>query len=377
MHRTWIEIDEQAFISNIKTMRSLSPGARFCAIVKGNAYGHGLKDMVQIASRVGVNAFAVDQFEDAYRLREWFPSALILQLGYLLFDEYEEAIRCGIDFTLYDREGIEHAERVAASTASIARIHLKIETGTCRQGVLVKDLNDLLIDISRSKHLRLVGVSSHFANIEETANSDYASLQFTTFTQAVQTVLTHGFEPEFVHCACSAAVLLYPDTHGTLVRPGIALYGVWPSEMIEQTIRKQNIPCELRPVLKWKTRIAQIKSFPVGTPIGYGLTERLKQHSRVAVLPVGYWDGYDRLLSSVGEVIVNGIRCKVLGRVCMNMMMVDVSAVPRVEKEQPVTLIGVDGRHEVSAAELAKKVQTIPYEILTRINPQLPRVLLS
>ena len=377
MYRTWVEIDEQALISNIKTLRALTPGATFCAVVKANAYGHGLKEVTQIAGRVGVNAFAVDQLSDALILRELFPSALILQLGYLMFHEYTDAIRAGIEFTLYDKEGIAQAERIAASTASTALIHLKIETGTSRQGVLAEDLEDLLLEIQRCKHIHISGISTHFANIEDTGNADYASQQFARFTEAIELTNAHGFAPEYIHSACSAAILLYPDTHGTLVRAGISTYGIWPSDSSEQTIRKQNISCDLRPVLRWKTRIAQIKSLPVGTPIGYGLTERLKQRSRIAVLPVGYWDGYTRNLSSVGEVLIGGFRCRVLGRICMNMMMVNVSAIPRVEKEQVVTLIGVDGRHEVSAKELATKSQTIPYEVVTRINPLLPRLIVS
>src|SRR3989338_5753973 len=192
MHRTWVEIDEQALISNVKTLRVLSSGARFCAVVKGNAYGHGLKEVAQIVGRAGVNAFAVDDIEDAFLLRELFPSALILQLGYILSDRYAEAIRQGIELTLYDREGIEHAQRTAAITASTVRIHLKIETGTSRQGVLFHDIEQILALISRSKNLFLSGVSTHFANIEDTTNPDYASTQFALFSQAIQLVIKQG-----------------------------------------------------------------------------------------------------------------------------------------------------------------------------------------
>lgn len=378
MHRTWVEIDEQALISNVKTLRALvSDGARLCAVVKANAYGHGMKEVAQIVARTGVNTFAVDTLDDAIVLRKLFPTALILTLGYVLFEEYTEAIRNKIELTLYDREGIAQAEKIAAATASTVNIHLKIETGTSRQGILPDELGDLLLEIKRCKHIMLSGVSTHFANIEDTSNPEYASLQFSRFTQAIETMRQAGFTPEHIHCACSAAILLYPDTHLTLVRAGMTLYGIWPSELVEQMVRKQNISCDLHSVLRWKTRVAQVKSLSTGTPIGYGLTERLKQRSRIAVLPVGYWDGYDRHLSSVGEVLIGGYRCKILGRVCMNMMMVDVSAVPNVEKEQVVTLIGVDGRHEITADELARKVQTIPYEIMTRINPLLPRIIVG
>ncbi len=377
MYRTWVEIDEQALISNVKTLRSLSDKARFCAVLKANAYGHGLKEVAQIIARAGVQSFAVDQLSDALLLRSLFPSAQILLLGFVLFEDYEDAIHNNIEFTLYDKEGITHAEKIAASSASVAQIHLKIETGTSRQGILLDDLPDLLLELQRSKHIHLSGISTHFANIEDVSQLDYAGLQFTRFTQALEIVHAHDFQPLYVHSACSAAILLYPETHQSLVRAGIALYGIWPSEAIANTMRKQNISCDLRPVLKWKTRIAQIKSLPSGTPIGYNLTEHLKQRSRIAVLPIGYWDGFDRHLSSIGEVLVSGHRCKVMGRVCMNMTMVDVSSVPHVDKEQPVTLLGIDGRHEISAYEMAKKNQTISYEVVTRINPQLPRIIVG
>ncbi|MBI2475117.1 alanine racemase [Candidatus Uhrbacteria bacterium] len=377
MERTWIEIDEQAIISNIKTLRSLSQGTCFCAIVKANAYGHGMKEVAQIAARVGVQSFGVDTLEDAFILREILPSAQIIVLGYVMQHDYPEAVRNAIELTISDREDIEQLERVSSATASTAQIHAKIETGTSRRGILMEELVDFLLEIKRSHHVSVNGISTHFANVEDTGNSEYASVQFSRFSEAINEFQNYGFNPPYIHCACSAAILLYPATHGTLVRAGIGLYGLWPSESVEQTMHKQNISCELRPVLKWKTRIAQVKSYSIGTPIGYGSTEKLKQRSRIAVLPVGYWDGYDRSLSSIGEVLVGGYRCKVVGRVCMNMMMIDVSSVPTVEKEQVVTLLGIDGRHEISASEIARKIQTIPYEIVTRINPQLPRIVLS
>ncbi len=377
MERTWVEIDEQAIISNIKTLRSLSQGARFCAIVKANAYGHGMREVAQIAARVGVQSFGVDNLDEALILRELLPSAQIIVLGYVMQHQFPEAVRNGIELTVADREDIEQLERVAAATASTAHIHVKIETGMSRRGVLMEDLVDFLLETKRSSHVSICGISTHFASVEDTGNSEYSSLQFSRFSEALKEFQNHGFSPPNIHCACTAAILLYPVTHGTLVRAGIGLYGIWPSELVEQTIRKQNISCELRPALKWKTRIAQVKSLSIGTPIGYGSTERVKQRSRIAVLPVGYWDGYDRSLSSISEVLVGGYRCKVMGRVCMNMMMIDVSSVPTVEKEQVVTLLGIDGRHEISAAEVARKIQTLPYEIVTRINPLLPRIVLS
>ncbi len=361
-------------MSNIQHLRSISHGARFCAIVKANAYGHGLSEISHIAGRAGVDAFGVDAIDDAIYLRQRFPSALILVLGFTLPDRFEEAIHHQIQLTMYDEEGISELQATAAKSASQAFVHLEIETGTSRQGVLEEDLSVLLQLFNGSKHLVLSGLSTHFATIEDADTPEYASAQFGRFTQAVKAAQDFGLHPEHIHCACSAAVILYPDTHGTLVRTGISLYGVWPSEQTQRAARKQEIAIDLQPVLAWKTRIAQIKSLPAGTPVSYGLTEVLSKRSRIAVLPVGYFDGYDRRFSSKGEVLVSGYRCKVVGRVCMNMMMVDVSAVPNPEKGQEVILLGREGRHEILINDMAEQIGTIGYEVLARINPTLPRV---
>lgn len=377
-HRTWVEISERALGNNINTLRGLlSEETRFCAVIKANAYGHGLKEVAQITGRHGVDAFAVDALDDALELRKSFPAALILVLGYTLQDRLLEGVKNDIHFTVYNLDTVLRLEEEAQKLAKQAHVHLKVETGTSRQGILEKDLRDFLEHIRNSHHLTLSGVSTHFANIEDTTDTSYAAQQLERFQQWNEKIKEADFRPDYIHCACSAAVILYPATHGTLVRTGISLYGIWPSEVVESTSRKHAIGCHLEPALTWKTRIAQVKSLPAGTPVSYGLTEYLGRQSRIAVLPVGYWDGYDRALSSIGEVLIAGQRCKVIGRICMNMMMVDVSTVPNAEPGQEVILIGRSGRQEVSANDLAKLSGTIPYEVLARINPTLPRVIVS
>lgn len=373
--KNWVEIDERALTHNIETLRSLlSPGARLSVCVKGNAYGHGMPEVARVAARAGVDAFTVDTVDEALALRAMLPSALILVLGYTLRERLEDAVCADIHLTLYDPDSVLALEAVAAARAKTAHMHLKVETGTARQGVLPEQLSDLLYVIRRCAHVSLAGVSTHFANIEDSSDTRFATQQFGLFQACLSNIREAGFDPEWIHCANSAATILYPDTHGTLVRPGISAYGLWPSEATEMTARRNNIAAELRPVLTWKTRVAQVKSLPAGTPISYGLTETLRKNSRVAVLSVGYYDGYDRGLSSIGEVLINGTRCKVLGRVCMNMTMVDVSGVPQAEPEQEAVLLGRSGRFAVSAEEIALKTGTISYEIVTRINPLLPRI---
>lgn len=375
LHRTWIELNERALASNIVALKRLSSTARFCAVVKANGYGHGMKEISQIAARNGVDAFGVDSIDEALFLRGMLPSALILTLGYTPRDRFPEALAGNIDLTVYDAESIKALESEASRRAGSANIHLKLETGTARQGVQSELLSDILKMIASCPHVKIVGLSTHFATIEDTMDTRFATQQMRKFHEMEAQVRSAGFSPTWIHCACSAAIILYPDIHGTLVRGGIAMYGIWPSVDVELAARKNVIKCDLSPVLSWKSRIAQVKSFPTGTPVGYCLTEILKRPSRIAVVPVGYYDGYDRGLSSTGEALVNGHRCKVIGRVCMNMMMVDVSEVPNVCVEQEVVLLGRSGRHAITVEELAQKTGTIPYEILARINPLLPRIL--
>ncbi len=374
-HRTWVEISERALAHNIAELKRLMDRrSRFCAIVKANAYGHDLKTVSRIAARNGVDAFGVDTVDDALFLRETFKSALVLVLGYALPERFEEVVRGAIHLTVYDEETIRALGNITGKLSLPASIHLKIETGTGRQGVFMEDVDRLLGTIASYPFLKLVGVSTHFANLEDTQEMQYAKDQLARLEEAAATIRARGFEPEFVHSACSAAILLYPQTHDALVRAGIAMYGLWPSDAVEASVQREGTACELRPVLSWKTRIAQVKLFPSGSAIGYGLSERLKRDSRIAVIPVGYFDGYDRGLSSVGEVLVEGTRCRVVGRVCMNMCMIDVSAVPNPRVGQEVMLLGMSGNETVRADDMARWLGTIHYEVVTRIHPHLPRV---
>ncbi len=373
--RTWIEVDERALVANLNTLRALlAPGARFCAVVKANAYGHGLKEVVQILARNGVDAFAVDALDDGLLLRSLLPSATVLVAGYVVRDRLTDAVRANLSLTVYDRETVRLLEEIAATDARQAHVHVKIETGTNRQGVLPEQLGDLLDALHVSPHVTLEGVSTHFANIEDPADTRFATLQLTRFQEALAAVQAAGFDPPLVHCACSAALILYPDTHFSMARAGISLYGHWSAAETQLAAIKHMVKCDLSPVLSWKTRVAQVKQVPAGVPVGYGLSEVTRKPTRLAVLPVGYWDGYDRSLSSVGEVLIAGNRCKVVGRVCMNMMMVDASSVPNLQPEQEVVLIGRGGRHLITAEELAARTGTIAYEVLARLNPTLPRL---
>jgi alanine racemase len=221
--------------------------------------------------------------------------------------------------------------------------------------------------------LRTAGVSTHFANIEDTTDHRYARMQLERFQEISETVRRRR-AGIVRHCACSAAVLTMPETSFDMVRVGIGLYGLWPSkETLLSCLLEGREEAPLRPILNWKARIAQLKTLPAGSYVGYGCTHRTARPTRLAVLPIGYSDGYDRRLSGIGHVLVRGRRASILGRVCMNIVMVDVTDVEQVELEDEVILIGGDDSEEIGAQHLAGLCNTISYEIVARLNPSIPR----
>ncbi len=372
--KTWVEIDQQALRSNIAALRSLlSPGVAMSGVVKANAYGHGIDQVVPILLGSGVEIFCVDNIVEALQVRQLAPSVRVIILGYTLQDRLGDVVEHDLDQIVYDPETIAHLQSHAKRLQKIARVHLKVETGTMRQGIWPEQVPEMMALLASAPEVQLVGLSTHYANIEEAESPGFAEYQTNRFDQAYGMVKAAGLDPPLIHMACSAAVILYPQTHGTMVRPGVSTYGFWSSRQTRNVARLLGRFVDLTPVLSWKTVVAQVKEVPMGTSVGYGCTEILRRHSKVAVLPVGYWDGYDRRLSSVGEVIIRGQLCKVLGRVCMNMCMVDVTEVPNVAREDEVVLIGRGGKNRMRADDLADRTGTIHYEVTTRINPLIPR----
>jgi alanine racemase len=254
----------------------------------------------------------------------------------------------------------------------IIRLHLKIDTGATRQGALPEQALRLAVKI-RAAGLTLEGAATHFANIEDVENPTYADLQIARFAAAVDGLRALGFDLPIVHAACSAAVMTRPEVALTACRIGLGLYGLNPSELVKNNYQKIRRGPALRPVLSWHGRIGLLKKVPSNTSVGYGLTEKTKRPTAIAIVPVGYADGYDRSLSSVGQVIIRGKKCRVMGRICMNMMIVDATPAREAKENDAVTLIGVDGRSQVTADELATAAGTINYEIVARLAQYLPR----
>lgn len=376
--KTWVEISNSAIQNNILVFKSsLKQKVTLMAVIKSNAYGHGLLEVAHIARQAGVKWFGVDSVDEGLALRKAGFKEHILVMGYTRPALVETLIKNRLDFVAYDLHVLQAIRQLAERGVLKrfpANIHLKVETGTVRQGLAGRALIDYARQAMEIPGLTVRGVYTHYANIEDTTDHAFADQQLANFKQALAELKDVGCDPLVKHTACSAAALLFPETHFNLIRMGISLYGYWSSKETRAVAEKQNRKIALKPALTWKTVIAQIKDVPKDTGVGYGLTERLSRKSKVAVLPVGYWDGYNRKLSNLGNVLIRGKHCKVLGRICMNMFMVDVTDVKGVAVEDEVVLLGQQKTETITAEEFAGKVGTINYEVITRINPLLPRI---
>lgn len=374
----WVEIDRSALTHNIQQFRRLIGKKRkFLATVKANAYGHGILEVSRIAVAAGADWLGVQSLDEGIHLREKGFTCPILVLGYVPFEGLREAVANELRLTVYNFETLGRLAQACRKLRRKAPLHLKIETGTYRQGIAEEDVLSFARKAREFPELVLEGISSHFANIEDTTDHSYAEYQLDTFNRVLGMLEKNKIEVPLKHMSCSASAILFPDTYFDMVRAGISMYGLWPSKETFLSCRLQNRePLLLRPVLSWKTRIAQVKKVPRGAFVGYGCTFRASRETILAVIPVGYYDGYDRRLSNSSYVLVKGKRAPLRGRVCMDFILADVTDILGVEVEEEVVLLGRDGEESITANDLASLVGTINYEIVTRINPLIPRLII-
>ena len=369
-HRTWVEIDKKAINHNLKEIRKfIGSKVKLMAVVKANAYGHGLVEIAKIAVHSDADWLGVDSLREALLLRESKISAPVLVMGYILKENLSKAINNNISLVVYNKDTIKKI----ASLRKIAKVHIKIETGTSRQGIYLDELADFIKLVKKSPEIQIEGIYTHFANIEDTTDYSFAKEQLKKFNKALGIAKIENIKT-MTHTACSAATILYPETHFDMIRLGISMYGYWSSPQTFVSAQNLGRGINLKPALSWKTRIAQIKKVKANAFVGYGLTERVVQDTKIAIIPVGYWDGYDRKLSSIGNVLIDGKRCKIIGRICMNMLIVNINHIPSAKVENEVILIGKQGNEEIQVEEISQKINTINYEIVTRINPLIPRI---
>ena len=372
----WIELDADAIRLNLKEFRRrLGPSTALGAVVKSNAYGHGMLEIAGLATSAGADWLCVNNADEGVRLREAGHLLPILVMGYTAFEELPAVVEHDLRPVVCSEATLVRLSELAARQDRQIKVHLKIETGTHRQGVPEEQVPQLAGLIRDAPGLDLEGICTHFANIEDTTDHGFAESQVVCFSRVRESLVAAGHDVLIVHAACSAAALLFTRTHLDLARIGISLYGLWPSKETYVSCLERGKPTlDLEPVMTWKTRVAQIKQVAEGGYIGYGCSYRVTRPSRIAVLPVGYHEGYDRGLSGVAHVLVRGKRAPVRGRICMNMCMVDLTDIPGVSQEDEVVLLGTQGDETLTAEQLASWCGTISYEIVSRIHPSLPRI---
>jgi alanine racemase len=371
---SWVEIDRSALIHNLRAFRRLiGPDVKLMPVVKANAYGHGLPEVSSLAAKSGLaDWLGVNSLEEGLALRRDGIKLPVLVLGYVPLSGLGRAVRAGLRLTVYNEGTVRSLSRLAGKRP--VPLHIKLETGTNRQGVGMEQAVRLARFIKRSDRLKLEGYSTHFANIEDTLDRSFPQGQMQRYQSMVSELDRRGLGAPLAHTACTAAAVVFPQTRRSLVRVGIGIYGLWPSRETMLSSRGLNPWLELRPVLTWKARVAQVKEVPSGSYVSYGCTYRTTRRSRLAVLPVGYYDGYDRRLSNTAHVLIRGRRAPIRGRVCMNLCVADITDIPGVKAEDEVVLLGTQGKERISAEQLASWIGTINYEAVTRINPLLPRL---
>ena len=373
---SWVEIDAAALRQNLAAFaQRVGRGVRLCPVVKANAYGHGLATVARLCAPRSA-FFAVASLDEAVQLRDAHVAKPVLNLGYVPLADLAEAVRAGFHLTVSSLETLTALDAAARQVRRRAAVHLELETGTHRLGFTPVQLAAAAELVHRARpRLVVAGASTHFANIEDTTDHGYARRQLRAFGQGLARLGEPGVKPRLRHAACSAAAILFNETHFDLARIGISLYGHWPSrETLVSSRTRRHTRLALAPVLSWKTRVVQLQDVPAGASVGYGCSYRTTRAARLAVLPVGYWDGFDRGLSNLGRVLIRGREAPIRGRLCMNMCMVDVSDIPEVTLEDEVVLLGAQGEARITAEDMAAALGTIVYEVLTRINPFAPRV---
>ncbi len=369
---SYIELSKKNLIHNITQFRRIvKEGTKIAAVVKANAYGHGDTEVVPILAPF-VDYFQVNSIEELARVRT-VTKKPILVLGYVAKNDIARAINLGCILSVFDFHHILLINESSRILGKKQKVHISVDSYLGREGILSSQVDTFLTEIKKMKNLVIDGVYSHFANIEDTTDFSHAEKQIKEYENVLKIFRLHGYTKIKTHISATSGVLAYEKNNGlnAIVRIGIGLYGMWPSPELEKMWKKK---IALLPVARWVTHVAQVKLLPKGHSVGYGLTYFTKRPTIIAVIPQGYSDGVPRSMSNKGAVLIHGVRALILGRVAMNMFVVDVSGIVDVLPEDEVVILGTQGKEEITAEEVAEQAGTIHYEITTRINPLLSKV---
>jgi len=361
---TWVEVNRAALQNNVRQMKTLTH-TRVMAVVKADAYGHGAGEVARAVAQAGADWLGVARCDEGLRLRGNGLHLPILVLGYTPPVNLHEAALARLSITLCDLETAHACAQIGQALGRPISVQIKVDTGMGRLGVLPNAALEFVSAVSQLAGLTVEGLFTHFAG-SDLADLTSAQAQLKQFEAIVATLTARGQRPPVIHAANSAAAFALPAARYDLVRMGIALYGLHPSD---------EVPCppSFIPALTWKARVAQVKTLPAGHGVSYGAEYRTTQPERVAVIPVGYGDGFRRVPKNVNEVLLHGQRAKVLGRVCMDQIIVGVNHLPAVAPGDEVVLVGKQGEAEISAEAVARRWGTINYDVVTGIMARVER----
>jgi alanine racemase len=360
---TRAEILLDAIGHNLEVVRSAAPGKKVLAVVKADAYGHGVVPVARRLQADGVDGFGVALAEEGIELREAGIDRAILVLNGINGGAHRDIVAAGLTPVLYEISEARAFEAVAGGRP--VDVHLKVDTGMGRLGVPLRELTEFLRELRQFPSIRIAGLMTHLS----TADSDrsYVAVQVAAFKRAEGLVRRFGHEPSVLHAANSAAVFRHPETHFDWIRPGIAIYGYPGSSAID---------APLRPAMRWRTEVLQLRTLQPGESAGYGRSFRADKPTRLATLPLGYGDGLLRSASNRGQVLIHGVRCSIVGNISMDLTTVDVTDVPSVAIGDEALLLGEQGGAVLGARDLATAAGTIPYEVLTNVSRRVPRLYL-
>lgn len=367
--RVWAEIDLSAIRQNVDAIRAhVGLRVEVMAVVKADAYGHGAVEVARAALTAGAEWLGVASPAEGVTLRKSLPNGSICLLSPFEAEDADEIVSNRLTASISDLEGAKALSVAAQKQRTGAKAHLKVDTGMGRQGAMPEMADRIASIVARMPSIMISGLFTHFACAED--DPEFTARQLAIFQRVRQAVADTDTQVKPSHCAASAALLRYPESRLDLVRPGLLIYGIVPA-----LPREVSVP-PLRPALSLKTRVVQVRALPAGAGVSYGRTHVLRRPSRIAVLPVGYGDGYPRALSNAGRVLINGASAPIVGRVCMDMTLVDVTDIPDVTAGTEAVLIGQQGEERIRVEEIAKLIDTTEHDVTTRLTPRVPRIYL-
>ncbi len=377
-----IELSKSSLRHNINFLKKeMGKNVKISSVVKGNAYGHGIKEFIPIAEECGLNHFSVYSADEALEVFNFSnKKSTIMIMGMVEDEQVEWAIKNGIEFYVFDFDRLSAAINYAKKIKLKAKIHIEIETGMNRTGFAAEDVNQLFNILKENKNwLNIEGLCTHFAGAESIANYVRIQIQLKTYNKIYNSFINNGLKPKLRHAACSAAAMRYPKSRMDMVRIGIMQYGFWSSQetFISYVNGMENKSDPLERIIRWKSKVMSAKSVKTGEFIGYGTSYLAQRDMKIATIPIGYSHGFSRGLSNQGRALIRGARVGVIGTVNMNLITVDITDIPETQKGDEVILIGKQGDLSISVASFSELSNQLDYELLTRLNQNIPRIVVE